>query len=466
MMSSDDDLLAYMANNDEDTKGKASIIKRSWTPEEDAVLVAAVEKYGAARWSVIATHLSTGRMGKQCRERWNNHLSPDVKKSEWSEEEDRAILEGVAKMGTCWCDIVKVPALSGRKDNAIKNRFYSLQRRSKRSGQVIAKPSSPLGKRQIEEEVVPDQEARCLTKERKERIVAVATQLAFATEAMDRDRLIAELTVALQQLEQFEFTPDDVSSSPGSPNDEMTTPVAEPFEANQGEASALHRTKKLEQLDLSHDLAMALELPSLSNGQLSPDFSDSDDLSIADTACADLVMSTHVDDTSSRSYRSGSISPISISDSSSSSRRSCSPAGDAPPVSPRSERDVIGASLGGRHAYKALLPQLAIPQRLMADVTIVGSPIKKLRTPTGSVSRDVLPPSSLMRTAPTGTEEPGALFSPISSSSSPLSKPKPSETMDEFIALLGFDDLFDDLPQPSATFPSSWEVATPTPIWA
>ena len=81
----------------------------------------------------------------------NNHLCPQVKKSEWSEEEDRAILEGVAVLGTRWCEIVKVSALQGRTDNAIKNRFYSLQRRM-RSRQLNSKPSSPsCGKRGYEE---------------------------------------------------------------------------------------------------------------------------------------------------------------------------------------------------------------------------------------------------------------------------------------------------------------------------
>jgi len=32
------------------------------------------------------------RHGKQCRERWNNHLDPSLKKSEWSTEEDVILL--------------------------------------------------------------------------------------------------------------------------------------------------------------------------------------------------------------------------------------------------------------------------------------------------------------------------------------------------------------------------------------
>ena len=68
-------------NSDEDTdtvmdEAHSALVKRSWTPEEDVALMAAVEKYGACRWSIIATHLSSGRVGKQCRERWNNQLSP------------------------------------------------------------------------------------------------------------------------------------------------------------------------------------------------------------------------------------------------------------------------------------------------------------------------------------------------------------------------------------------------------
>ncbi len=41
-----------------------------------------------------------GRSGKQCRERWYNHLSPAVTKAEWSVEEDDAIHRKVVEMGT------------------------------------------------------------------------------------------------------------------------------------------------------------------------------------------------------------------------------------------------------------------------------------------------------------------------------------------------------------------------------
>ena len=166
----------------------AALVKRPWTPEEDALLIAAVHKYGAARWSMIATQLSTGRVGKQCRERWNNHLCPEVKKSEWSEEEDRAIMQGVAVLGTRWCEIVKAAPLVGRTDNAIKNRFYSLQRRMKarQCGGNRARRAQPGPGEEEEEEVPPPSHT--------DRVMAIATELAFATDEIERDRLIEQLT--------------------------------------------------------------------------------------------------------------------------------------------------------------------------------------------------------------------------------------------------------------------------------
>lgn len=187
-----------------------TLVKRPWTPEEDTALVAAVHKYGACRWSMIATQLSTGRVGKQCRERWNNHLCPEVKKTEWSEEEDRAILQGVAVLGTRWCEIIKTPALSGRTDNAIKNRFYSLQRKMKaRQAGGHRRRQHPAACQQ--EETAPAGLA--------ERVVAIATELAFATDETDRDRLIEQLTATLHESDESSGDLDDLGELGGELSD-------------------------------------------------------------------------------------------------------------------------------------------------------------------------------------------------------------------------------------------------------
>ena len=37
-------------------------------------------------------------MGKQCRERWHNHVCPTVSKEEWTDAEDQLIMELVQQM--------------------------------------------------------------------------------------------------------------------------------------------------------------------------------------------------------------------------------------------------------------------------------------------------------------------------------------------------------------------------------
>lgn len=61
--------------------------------------------------------------GKQIRERYINKLDPRIKREDWSEEEDKRILELYSKVGSKWSEISK--SLPGRPENKIKNRFYS-----------------------------------------------------------------------------------------------------------------------------------------------------------------------------------------------------------------------------------------------------------------------------------------------------------------------------------------------------
>eukprot|EP01038_Epipyxis_sp_PR26KG_P011962 gene11962-16011_t len=112
--------------------------KKAWSTDEDAILVSMVERLGTNKWASIAEAIITQvpgvkRTGKQCRERWHNHLDPNVVKSTLSPEEIIIITTSHEELGNKWADIAK--RLPGRNANQIKNYWYSfLRRNSRKSG--------------------------------------------------------------------------------------------------------------------------------------------------------------------------------------------------------------------------------------------------------------------------------------------------------------------------------------------
>ncbi|KAK4353662.1 hypothetical protein RND71_025856 [Anisodus tanguticus] len=102
---------------------KMGLKKGSWTPEEDQILISFIQKYGHENWRALPKQAGLLRCGKSCRLRWINYLRPDIKRGNFSEEEEETIIKLHQLLGNRWSAIAS--RLLGRTDNEIKNFWHT-----------------------------------------------------------------------------------------------------------------------------------------------------------------------------------------------------------------------------------------------------------------------------------------------------------------------------------------------------
>uniref|UniRef100_A0A453HUZ4 Transcription factor MYB21 n=1 Tax=Aegilops tauschii subsp. strangulata TaxID=200361 RepID=A0A453HUZ4_AEGTS len=98
---------------------EAELRRGPWTVDEDLTLINYIADHGEGRWNALARAAGLRRTGKSCRLRWLNYLRPDVKRGNFTADEQLLILDLHSRWGNRWSKIAQ--HLPGRTDNEIKN---------------------------------------------------------------------------------------------------------------------------------------------------------------------------------------------------------------------------------------------------------------------------------------------------------------------------------------------------------
>ncbi|XP_022158812.1 transcription factor MYB8-like [Momordica charantia] len=93
--------------------------KGAWTKEEDQRLIDYIQIHGDGCWRSLPKAAGLLRCGKSCRLRWINYLRPDLKRGNFTDDEDELIINLHSLLGNKWSLIAA--RMPGRTDNEIKN---------------------------------------------------------------------------------------------------------------------------------------------------------------------------------------------------------------------------------------------------------------------------------------------------------------------------------------------------------
>jgi hypothetical protein len=95
---------------------------KKFSPEQDQQIRELVGNQRFPNWALIAEKIE-GKTARQCRERYQHYLAPEICPLPWTPEEDELLRELHQEFNNDWANVaLRMP---GRTNIAVKNRFRS-----------------------------------------------------------------------------------------------------------------------------------------------------------------------------------------------------------------------------------------------------------------------------------------------------------------------------------------------------
>jgi hypothetical protein len=129
------------AQADTESQQDTGILKLKFRPEEDELLVSIVRDHGVKDWIKVASLMGT-RNARQCRERYKNYLDPDLRRGDWTDQEDQLLEAKHQEFGAKWNKIARY--FVNRSDISLRNRWMMLDRHRGKEMSAVPYTRQPL----------------------------------------------------------------------------------------------------------------------------------------------------------------------------------------------------------------------------------------------------------------------------------------------------------------------------------
>ncbi|KAI0650090.1 hypothetical protein C8Q79DRAFT_1006389 [Trametes meyenii] len=114
----------------------------SWTPDADQRLLEAVDIYGTDNWALVARWVSEDVTASQCQNRYLRTLDPALKRGPWTADEDERLRQTVAAIGHTWVDVAQF--VQGRNNEQCRDRYQDYLSPSVKKGKWTPEQDAAL----------------------------------------------------------------------------------------------------------------------------------------------------------------------------------------------------------------------------------------------------------------------------------------------------------------------------------